>query len=91
MVASVRRGGGERRAALCSDQGKHADAERIGREVLAARRRALGDEHPSTLMTAGNLAASLSNQGKDADAERIGREVCLLQGGGYSVRSIPTR
>jgi hypothetical protein len=34
-----------------------------------------GAEHPDTLTTAGNLAASLSNQGKYADAERIEREV----------------
>ncbi len=38
-------------------------------------KRVLGAEHPSTLMSASNLAASLSKQGKDADAERIQREV----------------
>jgi hypothetical protein len=30
-------------------QGKHTDAERIDREVLGARRRVLGEEHPDTL------------------------------------------
>ena len=38
-------------------QGKHAEAERINREVLGARRRVLGEEHPDTLRSASNLAA----------------------------------
>ena len=63
--------GGERIAALCSDQGKHADAERIGREVLAARRRVLGEEHPDTLISASDLAMSLSLQAKYAEAEAM--------------------
>jgi tetratricopeptide (TPR) repeat protein len=58
-----------------SHQGKYADAERIQREVLGAQKRVLGAEHPSTLSSANNLAASLSNQGKYADAEPIQREV----------------
>jgi hypothetical protein len=43
--------------------------------VLGAQKRVLGAEHPSTLSSANNLAASLSNQGKYADAEPIQREV----------------
>jgi hypothetical protein len=39
--------------------GQYADAERIGREVLAVTRRVLGEEHPDTLTSAGNLATSL--------------------------------
>ncbi len=39
----------------------------------------LGAEHPVTLMSASNLAASLSRQGKYADAERIEREVLGVQ------------
>jgi hypothetical protein len=54
-----------------SDQGKHADAERIEREVLEARKRVLGAEHPDTLTSANNLAASLADQGKYAEAERM--------------------
>jgi hypothetical protein len=38
------------------------------REVLEVKRRVLGPEHPSTLMTAGNLANSLQHQGKHAEA-----------------------
>ena len=39
--------------------GQYADAERINREVLAVTRRVLGEEHPDTLTSAGNLATSL--------------------------------
>jgi hypothetical protein len=53
----------------------HADAERINREVLGVQKRVLGAEHPSSLTSAGNLAASLGKQGKYAEAERIEREV----------------
>jgi hypothetical protein len=45
-----------------SDQGKYTEAERIEREVLGLHRRVLGEEHPSTLMSARNLAMSLSDQ-----------------------------
>jgi tetratricopeptide (TPR) repeat protein len=62
-------------AMYISNQGKHAEAERIQRDVLGVQKRVLGAEHPDTLTTAGNLAKSLSNQGKYADAERINREV----------------
>ena len=54
-----------------SRQGKHAEAERINREVLGARRRVLGEEHPATLTSAANLALSLAGQGKHAEAEEM--------------------
>jgi hypothetical protein len=60
-------------------QGKHADAERFGREVLEVRKRVLGAEHPNTLASASNLAVTLSDQGKYADAERTQREVLEVQ------------
>jgi hypothetical protein len=43
------------------------------------RKRVLGAEHPDTLLSANNLAASLSHQGKHADAERIQREALGVQ------------
>ena len=58
-------------AASLSKQGKHADAERIEREVLGARRRVLGEEHPDTLKSAGNLALSLLRQRKHVEAEEM--------------------
>jgi hypothetical protein len=39
-----------------SDQGKYDDAAAMESEVLAVQKRVLGEEHPSTLGTAGNLA-----------------------------------
>jgi tetratricopeptide (TPR) repeat protein len=62
-----------------SHHGKYVDAERIQREVHEVERRVLGAEHPGTLMTANNLAASLAYQGKYVDAERIQREVLGVQ------------
>jgi hypothetical protein len=62
-----------------SGQGKHADAEVILGKLLTVKQRVLGPEHPSTLVTAGNLARSLSGQGKYADAGRIQREVLRAQ------------
>ncbi len=65
-----------------TDPDKYAEAEQIQREVLGVQKRVLGAEHPDTLTSACNLAASLrlSYQGKYADslavdAERIQREV----------------
>jgi hypothetical protein len=83
VVAGVRRGGGERRAA-CAAPGNLAgcrrhDGEYIcqgtrrrresGGEILCVNRRVLREEHPDTLLlvAAGNLAQSLSDQGKHAD------------------------
>jgi hypothetical protein len=58
-----------------SNQGKHAEAERIQREVHEVQKRVLGAEHPATMTSANSLALSLSNQGKHAEAERIQRKV----------------
>ena len=55
--------------------GQYAEAERIEPKVLGVKRPLLGEEHPHTLTSAGNLASSLSCQGKHAEAERIDREV----------------
>ena len=49
------------------------------REVLAVRKRVLGDEHPDTLMTAGNLALSLSGQGQYDEAVAMEREVLAVK------------
>ena len=54
---------------------KHAEAEAMGREVLAARREVLGPRHPDTLTTMNNLASTLYELGKHAEAEAMVREV----------------
>ena len=61
-------------ASSLDDQGKHAEAEEMGREVLSVLKRVLGTEHPDTLTTASNLASSLFDQGKYAEAEEMQRE-----------------
>jgi tetratricopeptide (TPR) repeat protein len=58
-----------------AEQGKHPEAELHERQVLEAEERVLGREHPSTLMTKGNLARSLSGQGKHPEAEALLRQV----------------
>jgi hypothetical protein len=43
-------------AIMYSDQEKIAEAANLEEKVLEARRRILGDEHPHTLSSMGNLA-----------------------------------
>lgn len=83
----------DRLAAACnlaqarSGDGRHAEAERLNREVLRVRKQVLGYGHPETMASAGNLALSLSNQGKHAEAERINREVLRARRSGRPGRS----
>ena len=55
-------------------QGKLADAERIGREALAAQRRALGNSHTNVATSLNNLAITLQVAGKWPEAEAAYRE-----------------
>ena len=84
-------------ATSLDDQGKHAEAEGMGREVLAVRKRVLavrkrvlGAEHPDTLTIAYNLASSLFDQGKHAEAEEILREVLAVRLGSGFTRACAT-
>ena len=61
------------------ERGELAEAEAMGREVLAAMREVQGARHPDTLTTMGNLASTLRKQGKHAEAEAMAREVRDLQ------------
>jgi hypothetical protein len=56
-------------------QGKHAEAEKMERELLDLQRRVLGLEHPHTLATMGNLARSMGGLGKHAEAAQMQREL----------------
>ena len=62
--SAERLGAAHNLAACRVRDGEYAEAERIQREVLGVRRRVLGEEHPYTLTSAGDLAQSLSYQGK---------------------------
>ena len=54
--------------------GKHAEAEAMFRELLAAEREVHGPRHPHTLTAMGNLALTLRKLGKHAEAEAMLRE-----------------
>ena len=49
------------------------------RELLDVQRRVLGAEHPDTLYTRSNLAASLNGQGRHAEAEQMELELLDVQ------------
>jgi hypothetical protein len=57
-------------SSLCG-QAKHAEAERMFREVLTVRKRVLGPEHPDTLTTARGLAIALFCQRKYTEAQLL--------------------
>jgi hypothetical protein len=56
---------------LYSDQGKYGKAEQLFAKVLEGKRRVLGEEHPSTLIGANNLAMKYLRQGKYSQAEPL--------------------
>ncbi len=53
------------------NQGQYARAEELGRQLVAIRRRVLGEQHPSTLMSMNNLGVIDRNLGKYAEAEML--------------------
>ena len=66
-------------ATALNEQGRHAEAEKEHRAVLALRERLLGAEHPKTLASRNNLAAVLQEQERHAEAEREHRAVLALR------------
>jgi tetratricopeptide (TPR) repeat protein len=74
-----RLGAGGILASALDAHGKHAEAVTLYREVLVARRRVMGPEHPDTLLTANNLAIALDYQGKHAEAVTLLREVLVAR------------
>ena len=50
-------------------QKRYAEAEPLAVEVLAARQRSLGEDHPDTLRSLHNMATVLDALGRDAEAE----------------------
>ena len=55
-------------------QRRLTDVEVLRREVLAARRRSLGDDHRDTLWAKHNLAFCLGYQGRYEESETLQRE-----------------
>jgi tetratricopeptide (TPR) repeat protein len=62
-------------AMLFQAQRRLADAERLLRQVVDARRSTLGAEHPETLTAVHDLAELSRRQGKDREAESLFRQV----------------
>lgn len=60
-------------------QGKHADAESIGRGVLRVRRKRLGRGHPDTLVSMSQIASALCKQGQYDAAAKMEQHVLLLR------------
>ena len=65
-------------AASLRDQGKHAEAEPLLRDTLAAQKRVLGNDHPDTLRTARNLGVVHYGLCEFDEAERLLRETLAL-------------
>jgi tetratricopeptide (TPR) repeat protein len=59
---------------LYSD-GRYKEAEDLQVQVMETRKRVLGDEHPSTLASMGNLAATYMKQGRWREAEELSVQV----------------
>ncbi|KAF1828794.1 hypothetical protein BDW02DRAFT_204722 [Decorospora gaudefroyi] len=55
---------------LFSD-GRWKEAEDLFEQELQTRKRVLGDEHPHTLSSIGNLASTYGNQGRWKEAEEL--------------------
>jgi hypothetical protein len=60
---------------MLGQQRRYAEAEQLSREVLADRRRLLGDDHPDTLASRATLARLAARQGRRAEAEELYRQV----------------
>jgi tetratricopeptide (TPR) repeat protein len=65
-------------ASFSSSQGKYDEAEPMYRETLELTEKALGKEHPQTLVSMNNLASLLARQGKYDEAEPMYRETLEL-------------
>jgi tetratricopeptide (TPR) repeat protein len=54
-----------------SNLGRYTEAEKLQIQVLDARSRILGKEHPHTIMSMGNLALTYNNLGRRTEAEKL--------------------
>ena len=58
-------------AATSRSLGKYKEAEKLGIQVLDARKRIFGVQHPHTTLAMDNLAATLRSLGKYKEAEKL--------------------
>ena len=66
-------------AAILADEGEYAEAERLQREVLEARRRWLPPGHPDLAYSYHGLARILAEQGRYAEAESSYAEALAIR------------
>jgi tetratricopeptide (TPR) repeat protein len=52
-------------------EGRWKEAEELNVQVMETRKRVLGEEHPDTLRSMGNLASTYQNQGRWKEAEEL--------------------
>jgi hypothetical protein len=56
---------------LLREQGYSSEAKKLEIQVLNARKKILGEEHPATISAMGNLASTYSDLGKHTEAEKL--------------------
>jgi tetratricopeptide (TPR) repeat protein len=61
---------------LLKNQGRLEEAKVLYERALEGREKALGDSHPSTLMTVNNLAILLKQQGRLEEANILKSKYC---------------
>ncbi|KAK3346489.1 Tetratricopeptide repeat-domain-containing protein [Lasiosphaeria hispida] len=66
-------------ASTYRSQGRWAEAEPLKVQVVEARKRVLGPEHPDTLDSMNNLAITWKDLGRLQDAENLMRECIRLR------------
>jgi tetratricopeptide (TPR) repeat protein len=62
-------------ASTYQNLGKYTEAEKLEMQVLDARNRILGVEHPDTITAMANLASTYRNLGKYTEAEKLEMQV----------------
>ncbi|MEU4712938.1 tetratricopeptide repeat protein, partial [Micromonospora purpureochromogenes] len=62
-------------AVTLSELGEHEQARQLQEDILARRRRVLGDDHPDTLRSVNNLAVTLSELGEHEQARQLQEEI----------------
>jgi tetratricopeptide (TPR) repeat protein len=60
-------------------QGQNTEAEKLYRQTIEGERVVFGPEHPTTLMSTGNLAETLKQERHYAEAERLQRQALEIQ------------
>ena len=69
--------------------GRYAEARDLDQDTLDRRRRVLGDDHPSTLNSATNLAIDLRQLGEVQAARDLDQDT-LARAAGSWARTTPT-